>query len=324
VTVRARLYDARGDDRDVDIADVEPGKIDDRTLLWIDLDSHEAAHIDSVVRAVGLEPQLARALAVEQHRPRLVRLPERIAFVLFAVDHNGEETPEDLVRRELDVVVGRNLVVTVHDGPLGAIRAYEDQVRHERDLGLLDAGAFISGLVDAVLTGFVAEVEAIERAIDRLDQAALRASAEHDDFLAEIVMLRRRIAVLRRWLAPNRDALAPLTRPDLELHGDLVPTWPGLIDRLERVIGQVENARELLVGSFDIYLGRSAQRSNDVMKTLTIVSSILLPSVVLAGVMGMNFKLPFFDNAANFFVVVGAMILFASAILIVARWRHWI
>jgi magnesium transporter len=86
----------------------------------------------------------------------------------------------------------------------------------------------------------------------------------------------------------------------------------------------VENARELLVGSLDIYLGRSAQRSNDVMKTLTIVSSIALPAVVLAGVMGMNFHLEFFDNAQNFYVVIVAMLLISITILLLARWRRWI
>jgi magnesium transporter len=323
VTVRARLYDARGDDRDVDIAELEPGKIDDRTLLWIDADARDAAHVEGLARAVGLEPQLIRALSVERRRPRVVRLPERIAVMLDVVDRNGGGD-EGLIRRELDVVVGRNLVITVHDGPVAAIDEYAAQVRDERELGLLDSGAFMSGLVDAVLTAYAGEIDTIEREIERLDQVALRASTDHDDFLGRVVEQRRRIAILRRWLVPNRDAIAPLTRPDFQLHGDIVPTWPGLIDRLEQVIGQVENARELLVGSFDIYLGRSAQRSNDVMKTLTIVSSILLPSVVLAGVMGMNFKLPFFDNAANFFVVIGAMVAFAAAILLAARWRGWI
>ena len=97
-----------------------------------------------------------------------------------------------------------------------------------------------------------------------------------------------------------------------------------MLDRLEHVIAAVENARELLVGSLDIYLGRSAQRSNDVMKTLTIVSSIALPAVVLAGVMGMNFQIEFFDNAANFYVVVVAMLVVSITILLLARWRHWI
>jgi magnesium transporter len=324
VTVRARLYDARGDDRDVDIAELEPGKIDDRTLLWIDADVRDAAHIEAVARAVGLEPQFIRALSIERRSPRVVRLPERIALMLDAVERTGDDPDEGVVRRELDVIVGRNLVITVHDGPLAALIAFADQVRDEAELGRLEAGAFMSGLVDAILTAYATEVDAIEREIERLDQVALQASTDHDDFLSRVVQQRRRIAILRRWLVPNRDAIAPLVRPDFQLHGDIVPTWPGLVDRLERVIGQVENTRELLVGSFDIYLGRSAQRSNDVMKTLTIVSSILLPSVVLAGVMGMNFKLPFFDNAANFFIVVGAMVAFATVILIVARSRHWI
>jgi Mg2+ and Co2+ transporter CorA len=60
------------------------------------------------------------------------------------------------------------------------------------------------------------------------------------------------------------------------------------------------------------------------MKVLTLLSAVLLPAVVLAGVMGMNFKLPFFDEESNFFVVVAAMVVFAVGILLAARWRRWI
>jgi magnesium transporter len=324
VTIRARLYDARGDDRDVDIGEIEPGKIDDKSLLWIDVDGHDAAEIDAVARAVALEPRLHRNLAATRHEPRVIRLPDRVGIVLTAIDRAGPEGEESLVRRELDVVVGQNLVITVHDGPLAAMREFGEQVRGESELGLLDSGAFMAGLVDAVFMTYLGEVEGIEREIEKLDQFALRQSANHDDFLARVVELRGRIGLLRRWLAPNRDAIAPLVRPDFELHGDIVPSWPGLLDRLQLVIGAVENARELLVGSLDIYLGRSAQRSNDVMKTLTIVSSIALPAVVLAGVMGMNFHLEFFDNAQNFYVVIVAMLLISITILLLARWRRWI
>ena len=64
----------------------------------------------------------------------------------------------------------------------------------------------------------------------------------------------------------------------------------------------MEHLRESLLGTYDIYMGRLAQRSNDVMKALTVLSAILLPSVVLAGVMGMNFKVGFFDESSYFFV----------------------
>jgi magnesium transporter len=71
-------------------------------------------------------------------------------------------------------------------------------------------------------------------------------------------------------------------------------------------------------------MGRVAQRANDVMKLLTLLSAILLPAVVLAGIMGMNFQLPFFDEASNFLLVLAAMVALAGLILGVARWRRWL
>jgi Mg2+ and Co2+ transporter CorA len=100
--------------------------------------------------------------------------------------------------------------------------------------------------------------------------------------------------------------------------------WPGLIDRLESAMAAIEGSRESLLGTFDIHMGRVSQRANDVMRILTLLSAVLLPAVVLAGVMGMNFKLPFFDDGGNFWIVIGGMAILALTILAVARWRRWL
>lgn len=105
---------------------------------------------------------------------------------------------------------------------------------------------------------------------------------------------------------------------------ELGEPWPGLLERLERVIDTVENARELLIGSFDVFMARHAERTNDIMKALTILNAVLLPAVVVAGVMGMNFRLGFFEDAANFWFVVLAMLALAVGILGFSRWRGWI
>jgi magnesium/cobalt transport protein CorA len=322
LTIRARLYNARGADRDVDIADLSPEKVDDSKLIWIDVDERSAEALQDLANALDFEAPIVRQLQPDQRRPRIVRQPDRIAVTLVAVERADRNSA--LERKDLDLVVGRNLVVTVHDGRLAAIADFEEQLRDVRDLGQLDAGAFMTALIDSVLGGYRSEVDAIEREIDKLDQAAMKALNNHDSFLASVVALRSRIAVLRRHLTPNRDAVAPLVRPDFEVHDDIVKPWPGIEERLERTISAVENARDLLVGSFDIYLGRSAQRSNDVMKVLTLVSAIALPAIVLAGVMGMNFRLGFFENTSNFLVVVGSMIAFGLAIVAIARRRRWI
>ncbi|HET9521472.1 MAG TPA: CorA family divalent cation transporter [Candidatus Limnocylindrales bacterium] len=318
MTIRARLYDAHGEDRDIDLAGKAVRDVDDRRLLWVDLDSRTEDDLRTLQDALGLEDRILVQLRTDGRRARILRFPERIVITLGALERDDE----DVARAELDVIVGRNLVVTVHEGSLTAIDDFNEQLGDEESLGELDAGAFMTALVDSVLTGYFREIDDIERRIEALDQVALQ-SGETDDFLRTVVALRRRIAVVRRALTPNRDALTPIVRPDFEVHEDLVRAWPGTIDRLERAIDAADKVRELLVGSFDIYLGRSAQRSNDVMKILTLVSAIALPGIVLAGVMGMNFQLGFFDESNNFFVVTGAMVLLALAVLWIAHWRRW-
>jgi magnesium transporter len=86
----------------------------------------------------------------------------------------------------------------------------------------------------------------------------------------------------------------------------------------------VESLRDGLLGTYDVYQGRVSQRANDVMRTLTLLSAVLLPAVVLAGIMGMNFKLGFFDDGTNFWLVVGGMVALAATILGIARLRHWL
>lgn len=318
MTLRAILYDARGDDQEVDLRHGAP-RVDKNRLLWIDLDSRDPEDLGRAAAAVGLEPAGLLRLSRDGHRARILRLPQRVVLSLGVVEPDDPEAR----RRELDIVIGENHVVTVHDGPLQAVEAFRKEIDQEEQLGRLDAASFTAGLIDSIFTAYFRQLESIERDIDALDELAIRARAD-GSFLMAVVTLRRRIARLRRALAPNREALLPLERPDFDLRADLGATWPGINQRLERAIDGVENARELLVGSFDLYLGRASQRTNDVMKVLTLVSAIALPGIVLAGVMGMNFKLAFFDEPSNFFLVAGAMVVMAVAILATARWRAWI
>jgi len=318
VTIRAVLYDAKSEDREVDL-DRDDVRVSDNRLLWIDLDDRTIDDLRRAAAAVGLEPEGLERLSREDRRARILRLPDQVVLTLGAVDPADAEAN----RQEIDIVIGVNHVITVHEGALPAVDAFRRQVNNEVDLGRLTAASFTAGLIDSIWNAYFRQVESIERDIDELDELAVKASGSRR-YLEDVLVLRRRIARLRRALAPNREALSPLERPDFELRKDLGTVWPGTIQRLERAIDAVENARELLVGSFDLYLGRSSQRTNDVMKVLTLISAIALPGIVLAGVMGMNFKLPFFDDAGNFWLVIGTMIVFAVMIVGIARARDWI
>jgi magnesium transporter len=223
----------------------------------------------------------------------------------------------------MDIVAAPNVVLTVHNGPVAALERFQAGLDGETRLGRLRAGDLMSSLIDEVLVEYFLVAEVIERQIDELDQRALH-GRPGDDILAAIVSLRRRIGLMRRTLAPHRDALSTLALPELDVEQTVGRPWPGLVDRLEAAMGVTENLRVGLLGTFDIHMGRVSQRANDVMRTLTLLSAVLLPAIVLAGIMGMNFKLAFFDETTNFFLVLGGMVVLAVSILAVARWRRWL
>lgn len=297
----------------------------DRQLLWIDLDGRERPVLDDVTAAVGLDASQAARLTHTPRRVDLTQYPDHIHLVLEAMEAAAESAAADATAasRTIDIIAGRNWVLTVHEGPLAAIQRVDAATEGETRLGALDAAGFVAAIVDEVLAGYFTLIERIEQEIDQLDERALRGRT-NNDFLVDIVGVRRRIGLIRRTLAPHRAALASFGRPEMELHEEFGRPWPGLTERLERALDSVENLRDLLLGTFDIHMGRAAQEANDVMKVLTLLSAVLLPAVVLAGVMGMNFPLPFFDDPNHVWLVIAAMIAFAVGLFAVARWRRWL
>jgi magnesium transporter len=289
----------------------------------VDIDARgDEDRLRGTLQTLGLSDADLRRLLEDDGRARLTRTAELLHITLEAMEMDDSASPR-LVRREIDLLAGRNVVVTVHEGRVEALQRFRDGIDGETRLGDLSAGDLVSALVDEVLVGYFLLVELIERDIDELDQRALH-GRHGDDILAAIVALRRRISLIRRTLAPHRDAFSTLGLPRLGIEDSIGKPWPGLVDRLEAAMTAVEGLREGLIGTFDIHMGRVSQRANDVMRTLTLLSAVLLPAVVLAGIMGMNFKLGFFDDTSNFWLVLGGMAVLAVAILGVARLRRWL
>jgi Mg2+ and Co2+ transporter CorA len=310
--VTARLY-TEGAVRaeEVDLASLG-GAPDDRSILWVDASTAQLDEVDSALGYSEAVPESTSGVGVT------VRADWIHATVTALRDAAG---PAEAVPLRLGL--GRNVVISIHDVPIRGMGDPIEVVAGDPRFGRLDAGRFAGLLLEGVLHGFDAAVDEIEAAIDELDDAALRPDRD-DDVLDAMVRLRRRISDLRRWLAPQRAVVADLTRPIEDEPSPIGQPDARLLAHLERTFDSIDRAREQLLGTFDIAMTRTGQRTNDVMKLLTIVSAVLLPSVVIAGIMGMNFQAELFDQAGLFYVVVGAMALLAIGTLALARWRRWI
>jgi Mg2+ and Co2+ transporter CorA len=322
MATRAILYDADGRDSEVELDERTLEGVGDRQLLWIDVDSRDEADIRALTGALDLPPEVSDDLRRPSPNAVARRYRGAIQLTLLAVGDPDEravgqgsrsssaDEPAEVDVRPIDVWIGLNVVVA-------AFEAFDDSVRDESRLGALTSADLTAALIDSVLGFYLRHVEALERRVDALDEVAMRRH-QSGRFLSEVVAIRRRVTALRRALAPHRQAIAPLARADFEIE-ELGRVWPGLIERLEVALNAVENVRELLIGTIDVYLSGVSDQTNTVMKRLAILNAAFLPAIVLAGVMGMNFEISFFEEPSNFIVVIAAMIVIAIGGLVAAR-----
>ena len=316
MSIKALLSKADGTDEAVDISEWESRPLADDELLWIDAD--EADDLVAIARALRIGDDLAARLLDDADWPTASVHDGAVEVVILthADDLDADPVP-------MRVLAGEGWVVTHHPESVPFLDAHRELIQDQREVGRLTSVEFMASIMDWHVDTFFNAAAELERIVDRLDDAALRTER---DLVDRLVQVRRRIARVRRILIPHRDLAAELSRPDflpasMAEHAD---AFVAVAKRLERAGDAISNVREMLIGTFDIHMTRMAQRTNDTMRILTLASVILLPSVVLAGIMGMNFKVPLFDQPDLFWAVIAAMLAMAAATLIVARWRGWL
>lgn len=317
MTISALLSHADGSDEAVDVARLGRSVREDE-LLWVDVAAPGADELAALRQAFDLSDAAVAALAEDPQGLRARVLEDAVEVVVIAVDPEGDDDPGPL-----QVLLGPRWVITRHAGRIGFLADHRSRIQDGREIGRLSSAQFLAEVLGWQLDSFLLAADAIEQQIDRLDDVALRTEK---DLLDGVVRVRRRIAQLRRLLAPHRDVYAELARPDFlpARHADAADELGQLGVRLGQALDALVSAREMLVGTFDIHMTRMAQRTNDTMRILTLASVVLLPAVVVAGVMGMNFKVAIFDNPSLFWVVIGLMVAMAAGTLAFARLRGWL
>lgn len=316
----AILFDRDQVERLDDIAD-RPRRLGRDKLLWVDIDRASDDVPDDVADALGLDAAT---------RDRLDRSDDRAVFR----DHgryihvttyapNQDEAGELIA---LECVVGQHWVVTAHDEPIPVLEDFAARVSGSGDTGSLDGPSFLAALLEWVLGSYSAAFERIEQRLEEFDIQAMRGEGREQRDIERLIEMRQQVGTLRRALAAHRTALVSLTHPELEALGDNASgeRFLSLLKRFDSTVQEARDAREAIVGSFDVLIARGGHRTNEIMKVLTLTSVILLPGALIAGIMGMNFKIGLFDEEMLFWVVVALIASIAPVTIGLAkRWR-WI
>ena len=323
----ARLFDADRVDRVLELGPETASSVEDRQLLWVDLTlSGDPPESPIPLDWVPFPPEeITRAWSASPHPRLTVHGSYFLARLIVLLADEGRDGPEIL-----DLAVGRNVVLTAHRRPIPFLTELNGRITDDTSLGEIDSADFASVLVDGVITSYLERTDAILARVDELDGHALK-STGGGDLLADLVTLRHRIASTRKALVAHRAVMVAMAGADFEVVTEAREgqregkRFAGVTERFAGAVDAIDAAREALIGTFDIYMSRTAQRTNDVVKILTVVTVLLLPAGVIAGFMGMNVPGPYSeDDPLAFWIVVLFAVGLAVGTLATLRLRRWL
>jgi magnesium transporter len=297
-----------------------PRRLRGRELLWVDLHRDSTVKAEEVAHAFDLADRTRGYLTTANDRALFEDHGHYIHITTYA-----PQVPDEAQLHPIECIVGQNWVITAHDFPIPVLEDFADRVSGSGDTGSLDGPGFLAALLEWVLGAYSAAFDSIEQRLERFDVEAMRGNSDEND-IELLVDMRGEVGDLRRALAAHRSALVALTHPELEALGDndSGERFQSLFARYETTLQEARDAREAIVGSFDVLIARGAHRTNRIMTVLTLTSVILLPGALLAAVMGMNFKVGLFDLEWLFWLTVAVIIAVAPITIGIAKARRWI
>ena len=319
--ISAYLYDADGEDHEVAL---DPGVLEglaDADLLWVDVDSSQEGAIEALNAVM---PVKDRSLLPDAERKPFIH-DFGDSFVLGVLTLPPDPSEVESGTGMLTCAVGHNWLVTVHSGEITSLQGFADHLRGDSAQGRLDAPSFLARLLEWVVNAYLDHLDGLQDAIDDLEETVLRGQAGNDA-VGQLVELRHDIGRLRRRLSPHRQIFATLAHPSFDvISGSSASRDFGiLVDRLEMAVQAVDSTREMIVGAFDVFMTQTAQRTNNIMRVLTIVSLTLLPATLIAGILGMNMLPKFLLHPWVAGAALVLMLAVAGGLLVTMRLRRWL
>jgi magnesium transporter len=283
---------------------------------WIDVEG-SGPEVERLLLDFGFHPLAVEDTITLQHQPKVESYPDFLFAIVRGIDFNKKGTRLGTVK--LAAFLGAGRLVTCHRAPMRSVAAVRQRIA---DSGLAPRGGpahLLYLLYDQVIDYYQPVLDELAQAVEKLETQIFAAAAQHH--LERLLELRRRLATLRRVMLPHRQVFHHLASGQSPLIGDQALFFRDINDNVYQLTDAIDQQRDQLGGAKDTYLSVVSQRTNDVMKVLTLFSATLLPLTFIAGVYGMNFEhMPELASRYGYFAVLAVMA--GVAVALVAWFRH--
>lgn len=320
--IHAFSYDAEHlSERDVPDVETLAALRAEGRVLWVDV---QGLGDERTLRRLGelfaLHPLLLADVVNVPQRPKVEAYDDVHLIVTRTVEFDGRDLDVD----QVSIVLGPTFVLSIQERAGDPFDPVRERLRAGGSIRRLGADYLAYALMDTVVDGYFPLLERVGEELEHLEEDII--SDPGPDALERIHTARHRLVTLRRSIWPLREELAALARGTSGAFGLTVQVYVrDTYDHAVQAVDIVETYRELMGSLMEVYLSSVSQRTNDVMRLLTVVSTIFIPLTFIVGVYGMNFAfMPELRVHWAYPAVWAVMILLAGGMLAYFRKRGWL
>lgn len=288
-------------------------------MIWRDFQDPNDPELDVFAERYHLHP-----LHIEdcRHGGQRAKVEDGPGYIFVVLKPVHITDAGELEITDLDLFLGPDFLITVQEGVCPSLRTHIDQLKSSPNQA--SAAQLFYKVMDGTVDSYIPVLDWFDDAIDNLEELVLEQPSPAT--LQRILTAKHGLIELRRVLTNTRDVAAHLQRLETELiPRDLWPFLRDVYDHLARSLDMVEMQRDLLTGALDIYLSSVANRTNQVMKVLTVLGTVAIPAVVISSFFGMNQdNLPWIHSSHGTEIALGLMVLATAGLLIVLKKFNWL
>ena len=290
-------------------------------VKWINVEGvHKTEVLEKIGKLYDIHPLTLEDIAHVDQRPKFEDYDNYVVAIMKMIRFEAKVSAE-----QLSIVLFNNLVISFQEPHGGdAFDIIRNRLRQAKGrIRKCGADYLAYALMDAVVDCYFHAIEKIGDIVENIEEDIIANAGKES--LLKLYELKREMIFLRKQVWPMRDMISNMVRSETKLINPSTDIYlRDLQDHVTRIIDTVETYRDLLSGIMDIYLSTNANKMNEVMKVLTIMSSIFIPVTFVAGVYGMNFDdMPELKSPYGYAAIWGVMLTIMIGLIIYFRRKKW-
>ncbi|MHB8709016.1 MAG: magnesium/cobalt transporter CorA [Desulfuromonadales bacterium] len=293
-------------------------------IHWVNLlGIHDVHLVEQLGRGFGLNSLALEDLLDTGHRPKVENFGDSLLVILKIL--GVDETTARLTSEQVSIGLTPSAVLSIQEQPGDVFDGVRERLRSPKGRHRQRGADYLAySLIDSVVDSYFPVLEHLGEILTDIEEEL--ADRPQRATLQRIHELKRDLLVVRKAVWPLREVVSSLEREGSELIDErTLPFLRDLYEHLIQIIDTVEIYRDSVSGLLDLYLSSVSQRTNEIMKVLTVVATIFIPLTFLVGVYGMNFDImPELHWRWGYPALWLMMIVCAAGMLVTFRWRKWL